>query len=67
MKNQIALIEMDNEDAERGEKNVPRNKVNYAKLLEGVQKVIKRGDYPKFLRMVNRIKKKMIIVLGITY
>lgn len=37
-------------------KNVPRNKVNYAKLLEGVQKVIKRGDYPKFLRMVNRIK-----------
>jgi len=35
---------------------VPRNKVNYAKLLEGVQKVIKRGDYPKFLRMVNRIK-----------
>ncbi len=35
---------------------MPRNKVNYAKLLEGVQNVIKRGDYPKFLSMVNKIK-----------
>lgn len=33
-----------------------KNKVNYAKLLEGVQNVIKRGDYPKFLKMVNKIK-----------
>lgn len=32
------------------------NKINYAKLLEGVQKVIERGDYPKFLKMVNKIK-----------
>lgn len=35
---------------------MPRNKVNYAKLLEGVQNVIKRGDYPQFLSMVNKIK-----------
>lgn len=35
---------------------MPRNKVNYAKLLEGVQNVIKRGDYTKFLSMVNKIK-----------
>lgn len=35
---------------------MPRSKVNYAKLLEGVQNVIKRGDYPKFLSMVNKIK-----------
>ena len=35
---------------------MPRNKVNYAKLLEGVQNVIKRGDYPKFLSTVNKIK-----------
>lgn len=35
---------------------MPRNKVNYTKLLEGVQNVIKRGDYPKFLSMVNKIK-----------
>ncbi len=35
---------------------MPKNQVNYAKLLEGVQNVIKRGDYPKFLSMVNKIK-----------
>lgn len=35
---------------------MPRNKVNYAKLLEGVQNVIKRGDYHKFLSMINKIK-----------
>ncbi len=33
-----------------------KNKVNYAKLIEGIQNVIKRGDYPEFLRMVNKIK-----------
>lgn len=33
-----------------------KNKVNYAKLLEGVQNVIKRGDYHKFLSMINKIK-----------
>lgn len=35
---------------------MPKNQINYTKLLEGVQNVIKRGDYPKFLRMVNKIK-----------
>ncbi len=35
---------------------MPKNKVNYTKLLEGVKKIIKRGDYPKFLSMVNKIK-----------
>lgn len=35
---------------------MPRNKVNYEKLLEGVQNVIKRGDYHKFLSMINKIK-----------
>lgn len=35
---------------------MPKNKVNYAKLLEGVQDVIRRGDYPNFLRMVNKIQ-----------
>lgn len=33
-----------------------RNKINYSKLLEGVQKVIERGDYPKFLKMVKKIQ-----------
>lgn len=31
------------------------NKISYAKLLEGVQRVIERGEYPKFLKMVNKI------------
>lgn len=35
---------------------MPKNQINYTKLLEGVQNVIKRGDYPKFLSMVNKIK-----------
>lgn len=35
---------------------MPKNKVNYTKLLEGVQNVIKRGDYHKFLSMINKIK-----------
>lgn len=33
-----------------------RNKINYSKLLEGVQKVIERGDYPKFLKMIKKIQ-----------
>lgn len=35
---------------------MPNNKISYAKLLEGVQQVIQRGDYPKFLQMVNKLK-----------
>lgn len=35
---------------------MPKNQINYTKLLEGVQNVIKRGDYPQFLSMVNKIK-----------
>lgn len=35
---------------------MPKNKVNYAKLIQGVQKVIERGDYPKFLKAVKSIK-----------
>lgn len=35
---------------------MPKNQVNYAKLLEGVQKIIKRGDYLEFLKMINKIK-----------
>lgn len=31
------------------------NKISYAKLLEGVQQVIERGDYPKFLKMYNKM------------
>lgn len=31
-------------------------KASYNKLLEGIQKVIERGDYKKFLKMVNKIK-----------
>lgn len=33
-----------------------RNKISYSKLLEGVQKVIERGDYPKFLKMIKKIQ-----------
>jgi len=33
-----------------------RNKINYSKLLEGVQKVIESGDYPKFLKMIKKIQ-----------
>lgn len=35
---------------------MPKNQVNYAKLLEGVQNVIKRGDYLEFLKMINKIR-----------
>lgn len=31
------------------------NKISYAKLLEGVQQVIEKGDYPKFLKMYNKM------------
>lgn len=31
-------------------------KISYEKLLEGVQKVIAKGEYPEFLKMVNKIK-----------
>ena len=31
-------------------------KVNYDKLLEGVKNVIERGDYPAFLKTINKIK-----------
>lgn len=33
-----------------------RNKISYSKLLEGVQNVIERGDYPKFLKMIKKIQ-----------
>ena len=32
-----------------------KSKVNYEKLLNGVQKVIDRGDYPEFLKFMNKI------------
>lgn len=35
---------------------MPKNQINYAKLLEGVQKVIERGDYPELLKMVSKLK-----------
>ena len=33
-----------------------KDNINYAKLLDGVQKVIERGDYPKFLKMIKRLR-----------
>lgn len=33
-----------------------KSKVNYEKLLNGVQKVIDRGDYPEFLKFMNKIQ-----------
>lgn len=33
-----------------------KNKISYAKLLEGVQKVIERGDYIDFLKSVKRLQ-----------
>ncbi len=35
---------------------MPKNQVNYAKLLEGIQNVIKRGDYLEFLKMIKKIR-----------
>ena len=32
------------------------NKINYEKLLEGVQKVIERGDYPEFLKALKKLR-----------
>lgn len=32
------------------------NKISYSKLLEGVQEVIERGDYPLFLRMIKKMR-----------
>ena len=33
-----------------------KNKISYAKLLEGVQNVIERGDYIDFLKSVKRLQ-----------
>ena len=35
---------------------MPKNTVNYERLLDGIQKVINRGDYPKFLRKIKTMK-----------
>lgn len=35
---------------------MPKNKVNYNKLVKGIQNTIERGDYIKFLKMINKIK-----------
>lgn len=35
---------------------MPKNKISYSKLLEGIQKVIERGDYIDFLKSVKKIK-----------
>lgn len=39
---------------------MPKNKINYDKLLDGVQEVIQRGDYIEFLKAIKTLK--MIIV-----
>ena len=31
-------------------------KINYDKLLDGVQEVIKRGDYPEFLKAIKTLR-----------
>lgn len=33
---------------------MPKEKVNYKKLVNGIQKVIERGDYPLFLKMMKK-------------
>ena len=35
---------------------MPKNKISYSKLLEGIQKVIERGDYIDFLKSVKKLK-----------
>ena len=35
---------------------MPKNKINYEKLLDGVQEVIKRGDYPEFLKAIKTLR-----------
>lgn len=37
---------------------MPKNQINYNKLLEDVKNVIKRGDYLELLKMVKRIQNK---------
>ena len=34
---------------------MPKNKISYSKLLEGIQKVIERGDYIDFLKSVKKL------------
>ena len=35
---------------------MPENKISYNKLLEGVKEVIKRGDYPKLLKAMKKLR-----------
>ncbi len=35
-----------------------KNEISYGKLLEGIQKVIQRGDYENFLKIIKKIKRK---------
>ena len=35
---------------------MPKNKINYDKLLDGVQEVIQRGDYIEFLKAIKTLK-----------
>ena len=35
---------------------MPNNKINYEKLLDGVQEVINRGDYPEFLKAIKTLR-----------
>lgn len=35
---------------------MPENKINYKKLLEGVKKVIMRGDYPELLKAMKKLR-----------
>ena len=35
---------------------MPKNKISYSKLLEGIQKVIERGDYIDFLKSEKKLK-----------
>ena len=37
---------------------MPKNKINYEKLLDGVQEVIKRGDYPEFLKAIKTLQEE---------
>lgn len=35
---------------------MPKEKISYNKLLDGVQKVIERGDYATFLKTLKKFK-----------
>lgn len=35
---------------------MPNNSINYQRLLKGIQTIIKRGDYPEFLKMINKLR-----------